>query len=101
MVPRLPAPRRVEAKVVHRGGQTRLEPAETCWPELPALPMVAAASFTWPGAGRVKEIMDYEPAAANDWPVLAESSAKLEAGWRALLRSVERSQRLEREQRGY
>ena len=92
---------RLEQYFAPQSREASFEPMPTNWPELPDLPKVAAASFAWPGAAPLKQPSEFEAGPSNWWPELNDSPTKKEHSWRALMRSVQRLQRLEKEQRGY
>lgn len=91
---------RVAPAFVHDTSALPENPSLASWPELPVphLPEAAAlreAEIAVPKAeGRFEN-------ACNVWPELPLAAAENGFNWRSLMRSVVRSQRLEREQRGY
>ena len=72
------------------------------WPELPSSRDRASASFSDRNLGQVPDITTFgTTAAANYWPELGADRSSRKQNWRSLMRTVQRSQRRDREQRGY
>jgi hypothetical protein len=88
----------------------------TCWPELPdssqfrattswaGLPdseAFAATTFYRQPASQSVAQSRFPASLPNSWPDLAPDPVSKDYNWRSLMRSVQRAQRLEKEQRGY
>jgi len=80
-------------------------PLPICWPELPQPGQLHTAAFSRPSVTNRSEQSSAQngfPAnAPNWWPDFAPDPVAKEYNWRSLMRSVQRSQSLEKEQRGY
>jgi hypothetical protein len=81
------------------------DPSPICWPELPQPGQLHTAAFSRPSVSNRSEQSSAQngfPAnVPNWWPDFAPDPVAKEYNWRSLLRSVQRSQSLEKEQRGY
>ncbi len=81
------------------------DPSPICWPELPQPGQLHTAAFSRPSVSNRSEQSSAQsgfPAnVPNWWPDFAPDPEAKEHNWRSLRRSVQRSQSLEKEQRGY
>jgi len=72
------------------------------WPELPSSIHQSSTSFAGHGFGQVAEEMNFaDTVPANCWPELDSDRGREEQTCRSLMRTVQRAQRRDREQRGY
>jgi hypothetical protein len=76
-------------------------PQFTYWPELSPNSERSPVPFAEENAAQPRERTRASGTEPNWWPELAPEAARQEYGWRSLMRSMQRSQRLEKEQRGY
>jgi len=83
-----------------RRADSRWQPST--WPELPSSADHARASFSDQNLGQMSDTTSFGTVApANYWPELGADRRGNEQNWRSLMRTVQRSQRRDREQRGY
>jgi len=74
----------------------------SAWPELPSSMLHTSSSFSDHGLVQVAESTHFAATVpANRWPELGADRNAREQNWRSLMRTVQRSQRRDREQRGY
>ena len=78
-----------------------VDPQPTCWPDFSPRSERAPVPFTEETAVQPTERTQASPGEPNWWPELGAERAAQDHGWRSLMRSVQRSQRLEKERRGY
>jgi hypothetical protein len=97
-----PIAQRTSPVVAHEERQAPPNASPLCWPELPSGRVKTATSFVdqkmpkevTPGAIVIDTV-------SNSWPELPTKRVTNEHNWRSVLRSIERRQQLEKEQRGY
>lgn len=84
------------------GRRENSERQPASWPELPSSMHDTNMSFSDDRLRQVAETTNFaDVGPANCWPELGADRSSKEQNWRSLMRIVQRSQRRDREQRGY